>query len=58
MTLKQIQFVEVTEVADDGTFAGRLAQQAQTPTNKGVVPGAPVNQSLLFTAAKSQGWTN
>ena len=42
VTLKQIQFVEVTEVADDGTFAGRLAQQAQTPTNKGVVPGASV----------------
>lgn len=56
VTLKQINFVEVTDVADDGTFAGRLAQQAQAPTNKGVVPGANVNESVLFKAASASGW--
>ena len=58
VTLKQINFVEVIEVADDGSFAGRLAQQGQSPTNKGAVPGAPVNQSVLFSAASAAGWTN
>ncbi len=58
VTLKQINFVEVATVADDGTFAGRLAQQAQASTNKGIVPGKPVNQSVLFSAAKAAGWTN
>jgi hypothetical protein len=56
VTLKQINFVEVATVADNGSFAGRLAMQAQTTTNKGVVPGAKVNQSLAYTLAKQAGW--
>jgi len=56
VTLKQINFVEVETVADNGSFAGRLAQQAQTATNKGVVPGAKVNQSLAYTLSKQLGW--
>jgi hypothetical protein len=58
VTLKQINFVEVITVADDGTMAGRLAQQAQTPTNKGVVPGAPANVSVLYQGAAALGLTN
>ncbi len=43
-------------MADNGSFAGRLAQQAQTATNKGVVPGAKVNQSLAYTLSQKLGW--
>ncbi len=56
VTLKQINFVETATVADNGTFAGRLAQQAQAPVNKGVVPGAPVNQSIAYGLAQSAKW--
>lgn len=56
VTLKQIQFVEIATVADNGSFAGRLQQQAQAPTNKGVVPGAQVPQSAAFTMAQAAGW--
>jgi hypothetical protein len=56
VTLKQINFVEVLNVADNGQFAGRLAQQAQAQTNKGVVPGTSVPQSAAFTMAQQLGW--
>ncbi len=56
VTLKQINFVETATVADNGTFAGRLAQQAQAPTNKGVVPGAKVPTSAAFSLAQQAGW--
>ncbi len=56
VTLKQINFVEIATVADNGQFSGRLAQQAQTPTNKGVVPGAQVPTSAAYTLAKQAGW--
>lgn len=56
VTLKQINFVETATVADNGSFAGRLAQQAQTPTNKGVVPGAQVPTSAAYTLAQQAGF--
>lgn len=56
VTLKQINFVELINVADNGQFAGRLAQQAQAATNKGVVPGAKVNESVAFGFAKQLHW--
>lgn len=56
VTLKQINFVEVVTVADNGQFAGRLAQQAQVKTNKGVVPGASVPTSAAYTLAQQAGW--
>ncbi len=56
LTLKQINFVEVATVADNGQFAGRLAQQAQAPTNKGVVPGASVPTSAAYSLAQQAGW--
>ncbi len=56
VTLKQINFVEVLTVADNGQFAGRLAQQAQTATNKGVVPGAQVPTSAAYSLAQTAGW--
>lgn len=56
VTLKQLRFVDVTLVADDGTFANRLAQQRAAATNKGTVPGAPVNQSVAYSLAKTAGW--
>lgn len=58
VTLKQINFVETATVADNGSFAGRLAQQGQATTNKGVVPGAPVNQSFAFSLAQKAGWVH
>ncbi len=56
VTLKQINFVETETVADNGAFAGRLAQQAQAQTNKGVVPGASVPTSAAYNLAKQAGW--
>lgn len=56
VTLKQINFVDVVTVADNGQFAGRLAQQAQAQTNKGVVPGSSVPTSAAYTLAKQAGW--
>lgn len=55
VTLKQIRFVETATVADNGSFAGRLAQQAQAQTNKGAAPGNTVNQSFAFTLAQKAG---
>lgn len=56
VTLKQINFVDIRTVADDGQFAGRLAKQAQTPTNKGVVPGAEVPTSAAYRLAQQAGY--
>lgn len=55
VTLKQISFVEVATVADNGSFARRLALQGQATTKKGVATGAPVNQSVAFTLAQKAG---
>ncbi len=56
VTLKQINFVETATVADNGQFAGRLAQQGQAPTNKGVVAGAQVPTSAAYSLARQAGW--
>ncbi len=56
VTLKQINFVEIETVADNGQFSGRLQQQAQASTNKGVVPGASVPTSAAYTLAQQAGW--
>ncbi len=58
VTLKQINFVEIRTVADNGQFAGRLAQQSQPQTNKGVVPGAQVPTSAAFALARQAGLVN
>ena len=56
VTLKEIRTVEIQTVPDDGSLAGRLQQQAQGQTSKGIVPASPVPTSLAVSAAKSMGW--
>ncbi len=55
VTLKQISFVQVASVLDNGSFAGRLAQQAQAAANKGNGSGAQVNQSAAYDLAVAGG---
>ena len=58
VTVKQMRFVSISTVPDDGSMAGRLQAQASGPSSQGTVPSNPAPTSLAVTAAKGMGWLN